>query len=181
MTTNTNDQATKSPKTVESTDRIDKWLDRFKLCIGYCLGAIAASALVRASFNIGTDHWLNVVLLIFGGLLGWVTGILSTPLDKDEKSQFSAYAAAISTFLSGFVVAKVDKIYEREFMNNNLGNIELQQALIFGSAFLLGMLFTFIGRRYLNPQKPASDGTKATNGSTATDQLTASASGRQSR
>jgi uncharacterized membrane protein (DUF485 family) len=120
-----------------------------KVQIGYAMGAVTLVTLVAASFNIGTAYWLNILLLLFGGLLGWVTGILATPLDPNEKSQFSAYAAAISTFLTGFVVAKLDKLFELTIQQQVLSQVAFGQALIFGTAFLLGALFTFIGRRYV--------------------------------
>jgi len=75
--------------------------------------------------------------------------LLATPLDPSEKSQFSAYAAAISTFLTGFVVAKLDKLFELTIEKDVLSEVAFGQALIFGTAFLLGALFTFIGRRYI--------------------------------
>ena len=120
-----------------------------KVKIGYGLGAIALVTLVGAAFNVGQSYWMNILVLLFGGLLGWVTGILATPLDSNEKSQFSAYAAAISTFLTGFVVAKADKLFELTVANGVPSAMLFGQALIFGSAFLLGALFTFIGRRYV--------------------------------
>ena len=123
-------------------------MDR-KVQIGYVLGAVALATLVGASFNIGSAFWLNILILLFGGLLGWITGILATPLDPSEKSQFSAYAAAISTFLTGFVVAKLDKLFELTIEKDVLSEVAFGQALIFGTAFLLGALFTFIGRRYI--------------------------------
>jgi hypothetical protein len=86
---------------------------------------------------------------LFGALLGWVTGILATPLGSAEQSQFSTYAAAISTFISGFLVAKLDKLFELSVTKEALTEVLLGRALIFASAFLLGALFTFIGRRYV--------------------------------
>jgi len=56
-------------------------MDR-KVQIGYVLGAVALATLVGASFNIGSAFWLNILILLFGGLLGWITGFsqhLSTP------------------------------------------------------------------------------------------------------
>jgi len=123
-------------------------IDR-KVQTGYVLGALVLIALVGACFRIGTSYWLNILLLLFGALLGWVTGILATPLGSAEQSQFSTYAAAISTFISGFLVAKLDKLFELSVTKEALTEVLLGRALIFASAFLLGALFTFIGRRYV--------------------------------
>jgi hypothetical protein len=113
------------------------------------MGLAALLALIAACFNVGSDKWINMLLLIFGGLLGWVTGILATPLDSDEKSQFSTYAAAISTFLSGFLVAKLDKLFDMATEGGTLTSQSIGSALIFGSSVVLGALFTFVGRKYL--------------------------------
>jgi hypothetical protein len=117
-----------------------------KALVGYALGAVALVTLIGACFNIGLAYWLNILLLIFGGLLGWTGGILATPRNEKEKAQFSNYAAGISTFLSGFLVAKLDKLFELAIAEQLTDNIIFGQGLIFGSAFLLGALFTFIGR-----------------------------------
>jgi hypothetical protein len=119
--------------------------------VGYALGAIALATLSVACFRIGTPPWLNVVLMIFGGLLGWTTGILITPLDTKEEFSFSTYTGAISTFLSGFFIAKFDKLFESSLAQGTLTKDVLGEAFIFGGAFLLGMLFTFISRKYLGP------------------------------
>jgi hypothetical protein len=128
--------------------RVDMAIDR-KVQTGYVLGALVLIALVGACFRIGTSYWLNILLLLFGALLGWVTGILATPLGSAEQSQFSTYAAANTTFISGFLVAKLDKLFELSVTKEALTEVLLGRALIFASAFLLGALFTFIGRRYV--------------------------------
>lgn len=126
-----------------------------KVRVGYYLGIAAAVVLVLSCFRIGTAPWLNLLLFIFGGLLGWVAGILATPLDVNEKTRFSTYLAAISTFISGFVVAKLDRLFELAIAKQLPDDVAIGQSLIFGSAFLLGALFTFVGRLYV---KSLSDG-----------------------
>jgi len=121
----------------------------WKVKLGYVIGLVALLALIAACFNVGADKWINVLLLIFGGLLGWVTGILATPLDPKEKSQFSTFAAAISTFLSGFLVAKLDQLFTIATKGDALPVQAFGPALIFGSSVILGALFTFVGRKYL--------------------------------
>jgi len=120
-----------------------------KVAIGYALGLVALATLIAACFKVGSASWINILLLIFGGLLGWICGILTTPLDATEQSQFSTYAAAISTFLSGFVVAKLDRLFQTALDEKAIvTTAAVGSGLIFGSAFLLGALFTFVGRKY---------------------------------
>ena len=122
---------------------------------GYILAILTYAVLVVACFQIdSTSRLLNILILVFGGLLGWTIGILATPRDASERAQFSAYVAGVSTFLSGFVVAKVDKLYELNVGKLSLTADSLSRLLLFGSAFLLGLLCVYIGRSGRNPPAP---------------------------
>ncbi|MEX3954168.1 hypothetical protein AB4Y40_41680 [Paraburkholderia sp. EG287B] len=142
----------------------DKFWNNVKILIGYLLAAaVAWTLLFHVSQHVGgdSDYWFNVLLLLFGGLLGWVTGILATPLDSKEKAKFSTYAAVISTFLTGFVAAKVDQAFKADAPH--VDKQQLAQFMLFGAAFLLGLLCTFIGRLYVGtplnaPSTQVSDG-----------------------
>ena len=125
-------------------------IDR-KVALGYGLGIISSIFLLCYCFNIESPM-INLLLVLFGGLLGWVTGILATPVDRAERKLFSTYVAAISTFLSGFVVAKLDRLFEEGLAQNAFTQLVFQRLLLFASAFLLGCLFTFVGRLYVKDQ-----------------------------
>jgi hypothetical protein len=86
--------------------------------------------------------------LVFGGLVGWVTGILATPDDPTQQALFSRNAATISAFISGFIVAKLDRLFEESLKQTYWTQEVAAQWLILGCAFLLGLLFTVIGRLY---------------------------------
>jgi hypothetical protein len=75
--------------------------DWFKVGSGYLLGSAAFAFCVYAAWNVGSHQLLQVLLCIFGGVFGWVVGILITPLNEGEKKQFSDYAKAVSTLISG--------------------------------------------------------------------------------
>jgi hypothetical protein len=118
--------------------------------IGYALGALAALALLWASFEFASaDSRLNVVLLISGGLIGWVVGMLMTPW-AGEKDQFSVYGTALATFVGGYLVAKLDKVFELSFRER--GDVDagfIGRLLLFVSGLALGLLFTFVWRSYV--------------------------------
>ena len=120
--------------------------------LGYILGTIFIIALVVIAWTLGGSWQLNGLLLISGGLIGWIAGVLITPLSAGEKTDFSEYGKAISTFLGGFVVAKLDKLFELSITNSGGAVTELMigRLLLFVSAFALGALFTFIWRRYIS-------------------------------
>ena len=129
----------------------DSKADFFKIGSGYALGAIAFGFCLYAASTVGALPFLQVLLCIFGGLLGWVIGILITPLNEGEKKQFSEYAKAVTAVVSGFVVAKIDAVSQSALsaMANSNGELLLTRSLLFFSCFLVGALFTFMGRRYV--------------------------------
>ena len=57
----------------------------------------------------------NVAAATFGLAMGWVVGIVISPSSTDEQSEFSLLTKAISTFLTGYVLAyfkdiKIDQV-----------------------------------------------------------------------
>lgn len=118
--------------------------------LGYALGTLAALGLLWASFAFASpDSRFNVVLLISGGLIGWVIGILITPW-PGEKEAFSAYGTGIATFVGGYLVAKFDKVFDLSFRER--GDIDasvIGRLLLFVSGLALGLLFTFVWRAYV--------------------------------
>lgn len=125
-----------------------------KVATGYFFAVLAFVFLLLASLFVGLNAWLNLLLLLFGLLLGWITGMLASPLNSHEMKRFATFAAGISSFLSGFVVAKIDKIFETRMEKGVPTADDVAPALILCSAFLLGMLCTFVARSYVGKPKP---------------------------
>lgn len=126
--------------------------DMDKVWIGYLIGIATLVVLVCACVFIGNPPnpmWLNVLLLVVGGLCGWGAGILASPQGEEEKSQFAMYRRAILAFLTGFVLAKVDRLFDLAVDKGAVTISMLGPSLIFVGGFVLGALFTFVGRRYL--------------------------------
>ncbi len=122
-------------------------VDRFKLVSGYVIGGLAYIACFAISAQV-EKWWLNVLLCRFGGILGWCVGMFISPLNKNEKLEFSEYGKAVSAFLSGFVIAKLDRVFVGINTNDVLTAILIARLLLFGTTFCLGLQFTFVGRRY---------------------------------
>jgi hypothetical protein len=114
--------------------------------LGYALAVIAAAALVWASFEFASaDSRLNVVLLVAGGLIGWVVGILLTP--SAARDSFPIWGIAVVAFAGGYLVAKFDKIFDLSFRER--GDIDagvVGRLLLFISGIALGLLFTLMWR-----------------------------------
>ena len=77
-----------------------------------------------------------------------------TPLDTAEKQRFTDFATAVSAFVSGFVIAKLGVIADQLVgkLVETGGEVLLFRTLLFGTCLLIGFLFPFINRLYLQPR-----------------------------
>ena len=119
--------------------------------IGYALGLLALLALVWVSFDLApADTRFNVLLLVSGGLVGWVIGLVAT-MGVVERSQYSPYGTAVAIFIAGFAVAKLDRVFELSFRER--GEIDASvvgRALLFVGGVALGILFMVAWRAYVH-------------------------------
>ena len=91
----------------------------------------------------------NRLLIVFGVLCGWVTGLFASPFTH-EKGEFAELRKAIYAFVTGYFVSKVDRFLEHTlFVNDGTPHTPAWgQAALFVSAFLDAALVTFLWRRY---------------------------------
>ena len=128
--------------------------DIFKFRVGYGIwfGVMAVLIVIALLWGNG-DHWLsrdqllNLLLIIFGGALGWFVGILISPHDDDQRVEFKKYLGALSAFLSGVIFTKIDYAVKADPSALLTNGTFVGRVLIFGSAFLLFVLFVYVGRR----------------------------------
>jgi hypothetical protein len=125
------------------------FFDWFKIGSSYVLGTAAFAACLYFAWT-GSSPVLEVLLCLGGGALGWVVGILITPLDAGETKQFSDFTKAVGAIISGYVIGKLDTWLQVAGLAA-AGNYDLfiTRGLLFVTCFLLTTLFTFVGRRYL--------------------------------
>lgn len=123
-----------------------------KLILSGVTALIMELELVVCCFYIGDSaaaYAMNFAILILGTSVGWLIGTVISPYDTKEQGDFSAYAKAVSAFVTGYLVAKVDKIIEHLFSPTFLSAPEAAfRMVLFLSAVLIAMLVTFINRRY---------------------------------
>ena len=114
--------------------------------IGILLGAIFyAACLVIALFL--ERWWLNVLLCMLGGVLGWFVGILGSPASRVQSTRFLEYRRALSAFVSGFVLARLDVLVSRtDFDKVGDPYLLLARVLLFAVTFVASVQFTFITR-----------------------------------
>lgn len=117
------------------------------LCV---LGIIYAALAMKAPADV-SPRQLNLVILIAGGLVGWVVGMLITPISPKEQAVFSDAGKALSTFVAGYLVAKIDRLFDiATKQNENVNGLLVGRLLMFVSMFALGVLATFVWRSYVH-------------------------------
>jgi hypothetical protein len=120
-----------------------------KLLIGYVLGAAADAMCFVIAMKMGGEWWLNVLICLFGSIVGWCVGMWLSPLDPFERHEFGDYAKALSAFIGGFLIAKLDLMFATAVTVQAVSTIAfVGRALLFGTTFGVAFQFTFAGRRY---------------------------------
>jgi len=125
-----------------------------KLFSGYALGTLALGYAVYAGHSVGadpTEKALNVLLCVGGGVFGWIAGMLLTPFE-DERSDFSRVGGALLTFVTGYLLAKVDPLLNAQLQAGGAAPGLMIRSLLFAVSFGVGALFVFVGRRYWRDQ-----------------------------
>jgi hypothetical protein len=124
--------------------------------IGFSFAALCVLGIVYAALATKTPadlspRQLNLVILISGGLVGWVIGMLITPSSPKEQAVFSETGKALSTFAAGYLVAKIDRIFDIAMKKDeNVNALFVGRLLMFVSMFALGVLATFVWRSYVH-------------------------------
>lgn len=124
----------------------------WKLWGSMITAALLAGTLVFLAVLIGessSSRYINVALLVLGACGGWLVGTVVSPYDQKEEQTFLTYTKAFTAFISGYAVAKIDKVVEAifapEFLLQPLSGFRV---IGFVSAFIIAMLITFFFRRY---------------------------------
>jgi hypothetical protein len=134
---------------------LDAALDRktemsLQLRIGYVLGFVFYAACFGCALFIGDTSQakvLSALIVIFGGTFGWIVGLLLTPT-KDDVKDFERIGAAILTFVTGYGVAKFDKLFASATEDGQLNEVFFGRMLLLATAFCIGAVYVFVGRRY---------------------------------
>jgi hypothetical protein len=93
------------------------------------------------------EWWLNLLLCFFGGIVGWSVGVLLSPMTPSQKHAFAGYGKALSAFVSGFIVAKLEVLLKPFGGTIDVHNVVfIGRVLLFGTTFFLGFQFTFVAR-----------------------------------
>jgi hypothetical protein len=124
--------------------------------IGFSFAALCVLGIIYAALATKTPadmspRQLNLVILIAGGLVGWIVGMLITPVSPKEQAVFSETGRALSIFVAGYLVAKLDRVFDIAMkQDGNVNGLLVGRLLMFVSTFALGVLATFVWRSYVH-------------------------------
>jgi len=135
-----------------SATQSDPRLNMAGIRTGYALGGTAwlvcfvAAWLLADSPSVG---WLNIMVGLFGSIVGWWLGILLSP-DPTERGKFSTVLKTLSTFVSGFALAKIDVLFQGAVAKNMTTDpVFIGRILFFTTTALICAQFTYVARHHL--------------------------------
>jgi len=132
-------------------ERMNLWADLKLRTSTIVLSALLVTLLAcNYLFSDGLrDFAIRVTFIVFGACLGWVLGIFASPYSQVEAQRFSALSTAAGTFVSGYLLAKADKLFTEMLSPTFLVNVEVGLRVIsVFSSIVIFFLFTFIFRNY---------------------------------
>ena len=86
-------------------------------------------------------------LLILGTLLGVLLGFLLSP-EEDEMKNFETYSKYILTLISGYLASKFDTALNQIITGISQDEVVGFRLVAFLAAMILGLISTFVVRRY---------------------------------
>jgi hypothetical protein len=108
----------------------------------FCAWALAAGNMITFA--------VSVSIILCAIPVGFVVGILASPIDPKEEKTFLQYAKATAAFVSGYVIAQaheaLSRIFSPEFLLSELVGFRI---LSFVTGFTVALLWTYGWRRYL--------------------------------
>lgn len=97
---------------------------------------------------------LNFAICLSGFSLGWLAGILFSPYDAKENMVFSNTMKGISAFASGYLVSKLDKVFEKALETGLfLSPVFFVRLAMFAVCFVLALIVVYAFRVYTKANK----------------------------
>jgi hypothetical protein len=128
------------------------------------IGSFLATAIIVVLMFQWPDWRYSALAVVVGGLVGWLLGVLFSPYVA-EKELFASYAKAALAFATGFLVSKLDRVFE--LLMDKKGDTQplliqdsVWRPFLFGICSLLVlMIYVFTCRHY--GQRAEADAAKA--------------------
>jgi len=113
-----------------------------------------AAALTIISLLVYFKDPYSVLACVPGALVGWLIGVLLSPYEE-ERALFSGYAKSAAAFVTGFLVSKLDRIFELFMTSKTTSEVApilnegVWRPFIFGiSSLILVLIYTYTCRHY---------------------------------
>lgn len=96
------------------------------------------------------DAYLNIAIVLASVSVGWLLGTFVSPESASEQGRFMTYGKAVSAFVSGYLVSKLDKVVE-EILSPQTLAVPLAAFRLSASiaAMISALLVTYILRAYV--------------------------------
>lgn len=118
----------------------------------FLLTLCLAGALAIASVYSRRSESYLVVLV--GSLIGWAAGMIFSPYTDKEELKFVSIGKAISAFVSGYLISKLDRVLELSvFSKDGLYQPDWMLTGLFTAGFMVFALGTYSCRRYFDEKK----------------------------
>jgi len=101
---------------------------------------------------------LTVAIGATGLAVGWVIGLLASPYEAAETKRFAALTTAVTSFVSGYVLSKLDPVITAALKPETAlaaDRISLLRILAFGCSVLVGGVTMYSYRAYIGPHRRA--------------------------
>jgi energy-coupling factor transporter transmembrane protein EcfT len=122
-----------------------------KLVTSFTFAIVVACILLYVLIIVrDTLSWLSSA---FGLATGWATGFLLAPYES-EQQRFKEYVKFISVFISGYLVSKIDRLFDLWFDPEHgpllLHSIVAHRILICATSFVMAAVTTYVARKYVS-------------------------------
>jgi hypothetical protein len=109
------------------------------------LGVVLVIALLAVSRS--NEEFLNYfAFALCGGTLGWVIGILASPSTAQEERIFGEYKTAITAFISGFAVTKLNDLWK--LLTSDTPPLILRTPVLSRLLIFFGTFFLLVAQQY---------------------------------
>ena len=101
---------------------------------------------------------INFLVALLGGACGWIAGIFAAPYTQREASRFVTLGQALATFLSGYVLSKLDQFMAASLYVKKLPLLEGWVRIgIFVASALITAILIYTNRPYYGQQRQEAE------------------------